>query len=215
MMTERSGPLQTAETDLVTSLDDLLSIYDGVVPTALLKEQDRIIPAYAGFIEVAPFLILATSGQEGLDCSPRGDAPGFVRIADEKTVMIPDRRGNNRVDSLRNIIANPHVALLFMIPGINNTMRINGRAVISRNLALRESFAVEGKPASTVIIVTVDAIYPQCVKALVRSKLWDIDSQIPRDRLPSIGDMMKSIAPDFDAIAYERDYPERMKRTLY
>jgi uncharacterized protein len=201
--------------DQVSSLEELLGIYDGIVPTALIKEQQRILPLYAKFIEKAPFVLLATSGVDGLDCSPRGDPAGFVRIVDEKTVMIPDRRGNNRVDSLRNIITDPRVALLFMIPGINNTMRINGRAAISRNAALCESFAMEGKPASTVIVVTVEAIYPQCVKALVRSKLWDVGHQVPRDALPSIGEMMQSIAPDFDGVAYERDYPERMKRTLY
>src|SRR5687767_12678028 len=124
----------------ISSLAELEALYDQPTEASLLKEMDRIIPEYRALIEAAPFAALATQGPEGLDCSPRGDAPGFVRVQDEKTLLLPDRRGNNRIDSLRNIVRDPQVALLFLIPGIGETLRVNGRAVISVEPALLESF---------------------------------------------------------------------------
>ncbi|MCZ8376137.1 MAG: pyridoxamine 5'-phosphate oxidase family protein [Beijerinckiaceae bacterium] len=199
----------------VTTLAELDALYSPVNPTAILKEIDRIIPEYARFIEAAPFVVISTVGPEGLDCSPRGDPAGFIRILDEKTLLIPDRRGNNRVDTLRNLVRDPRIALLFMIPGIGNTMRVNGRARISADPELCASFAMRGNPATTVITVTVESIYPQCPKALVRSRLWNPDAQIPRSALPSTGEMMKAIDPAFDAETYEAEYPARMERTIY
>lgn len=199
----------------VTTLAELDALYSLVNPTAILKEIDRIIPEYARFIEAAPFVVISTAGPEGLDCSPRGDPAGFVRILDEKTLLIPDRRGNNRVDTLRNLVRDPRIALLFMIPGIGNTMRVNGRARISADPDLCASFAMRGNPATTVIAVTVESIYPQCPKALVRSRLWNPDAQIPRSALPSTGEMMRAIDPAFDAETYEAEYPARMERTIY
>lgn len=201
--------------DEITTIEQLEALYSPVNPTAILKEVDRIIPEYGKFIEAAPFVVISTSGPEGLDCSPRGDPAGFVRILDEKTLLIPDRRGNNRVDTLHNIIRDPRIALLFMIPGIGNTMRVNGRARISTDKALCDGFAMRGNPATSVIVVTVETIYPQCPKALVRSRLWDPASQIPRSALPSTGDMIKAIDPSFDAATYEAEYPARMERTIY
>ncbi|MCZ8185480.1 MAG: pyridoxamine 5'-phosphate oxidase family protein [Beijerinckiaceae bacterium] len=199
----------------VTTLAELDALYSPVNPTAILKEIDRIIPEYARFIEAAPFVVISTAGPEGLDCSPRGDPAGFVRILDEKTLLIPDRRGNNRVDTLRNLVRDPRIALLFMIPGIGNTMRVNGRARISADPELCASFAMRGNPATTVIAVTVESIYPQCPKALVRSRLWNPEAQIPRSALPSTGEMMRAIDPAFDAETYEAEYPARMERTIY
>jgi hypothetical protein len=200
---------------IVTSVAELDAIYAPVNPTSLLKELDHIAPLYRRHIEASPFVIIATVGPEGLDCSPRGDPAGFVRVADERTLLIPDRRGNNRVDSLRNIVRDPRVALLFMVPGVGTTMRVNGRAVISTDPALRAEFAMDGKPPASVIVVTAERVYPQCQKALARSKLWsDAARRSPHD-LPSVGEMMQAIDRGFDGSTYDAAYPERMKQTMY
>ncbi|MGL5117201.1 MAG: pyridoxamine 5'-phosphate oxidase family protein [Beijerinckiaceae bacterium] len=199
----------------ITTLEALEALYSPVNLTSLLKEIDHVSAHYARFIEASPFVILATAGPEGLDCSPRGDPAGFVRVADPKTIMIPDRRGNNRVDSLKNIVRDPRIALLFLIPGVGNTMRVNGRARISADPALRESFAMRGNPPTSVIVVEVERVYPQCQKALVRSRLWDESTHVPRESLPSIGEMMQALDAGFDGATYEADYPARMAKTLY
>jgi PPOX class probable FMN-dependent enzyme len=203
----------------IATIAELESLYGFPVGAAVLKEIDYVSEHYRAFIEASPFMILATSGEEGLDCSPRGDPKGFVRVHDEKTLMIPDRRGNNRIDSLRNIVRDPRVALLFLIPGIGETMRVNGRAKIVADPALLETFAMEGKTPKSVIVVTVESIYPQCQKALVRSKLWARETQIPRAALPTVGEMMQTLAPTknekFDGAAYDAAYPERLKQTIY
>lgn len=160
--------------------------------------------------------MLATSGPEGLDCSPRGDAPGFVRIIDERTLALPDRVGNNRIDSLRNIIANPHLALLFVVPGVGETLRVNGRGRISADAALLESFAVDGKLPRTVLLVDVDAVYFHCSKALARSRLWDPTRHVERSRLPSAGAIHRRLNGEtFDAVAYDIELVERMRTSLY
>ncbi len=200
---------------IITTIGALEALYHPVNPTAVLKEIDHVNAHYARFIEAAPFVVISTVGPEGVDCSPRGDPAGFVRVADPKTLLIPDRRGNNRVDSLRNLVRDPRIALLFMIPGVGNTMRVNGRAVLDTDKALCESFAMRGSPPLCVIRVTVEAAYPQCPKALVRSRLWDPAAQVSRDSLPSTGEMMRAIDPGFDAETYESEYPARMERTLY
>ena len=141
------------------------------------KEIDHINPQYRAFIEAAPFFVLASVGPEGVDCSPRGDAPGFVRVTGERTLMIPDRRGNNRIDSLRNIVRDPRVSLLFLIPGVGETFRIIGRASISTDPALLEGFVFAGKTPRAVIIVDVERVYFQCSKAIIRSKLWEADTR--------------------------------------
>ncbi|MGL4491013.1 MAG: pyridoxamine 5'-phosphate oxidase family protein, partial [Rhizobiaceae bacterium] len=200
----------------ITSETQLDALYGEPVSTAILKEIDYISEDYARYILASPFLIMATSGPEGLDCSPRGDPAGFARIADPKTLMIPDRRGNNRIDSLRNIVRDPRVGLLFLIPGIGITMRVNGRAELSTDPELCASFLMEGKAPKCVIIVHVERAYTQCKKALVRSKLWDASAFISVDQLPTIGEMMERLSPgEFDGKAYDAAYPERMKQTIY
>ena len=199
----------------ISTIEELEALYHPVNPTAVLKEIDHVNAHYARFIEAAPFVVISTSGPEGLDCSPRGDPAGFVRVADPKTLLIPDRRGNNRVDSLRNIVRDPRIALLFLIPGIGNTMRVNGRAVLDTDKALCQSFAMRDNPPLCVIRVTVESAYPQCPKALVRSKLWDPKAQVPRESLPSVGEMMMAIDSGFDGVTYEAEYPARLERTLY
>src|SRR2546430_486201 len=171
----------------VTSLSQLEALYDQPRGTSLAKEINHINAHYRALIEASPFVALATNGPEGLDCSPRGDAPGFVRIADERTLLIPDRPGNNRIDSLRNIVRDPRVALLFLIPGCNETLRVNGRAAISIDPALIASFCVAGKPPRCVIAVSVETIYFQCAKAIVRSRLWDPAMHVDPGKLPSPG----------------------------
>lgn len=200
----------------ITSETELEALYDAPVPTSILKEVDHITDDYRKLIEASPFAILATSGPEGLDCSPRGDPSGFVLVADPKTLMIPDRRGNNRIDSLRNIVRDPRVALLFLIPGIGTTMRVNGKARLSADPELCATFAMEGKSPRCVIIITVERAYTQCQKAIVRSKLWDPAMHVAKSELPTVGEMMERLSKDgFDGKAYDADYPERMKRTIY
>src|SRR5580704_7530371 len=201
---------------LVTSIEQLETIYGAPAGGAVAKELDHISAHYRAFIEAAPFCAMATCGPDGLDCTPRGDPPGFVRVADEKTLLIPDRRGNNRADSLRNIIRDPRVALLFLIPGVGETLRVNGRAVISKDPALLERFPFRGTLPRTVIVVTAERVYFQCPKALVRSDLWNPDKRIDRKALPSTGTIMASISNgQLGGEAYDRAYPERLRTTIY
>jgi uncharacterized protein len=201
---------------VISSIEQLETVYANPVETSLLKELDHITDDYRQFIDASPFVVLATAGPEGLDCSPRGDPAGFVRIVDEHTVMIPDRRGNNRVDSLRNIVRDPRVALLFLVPGIGETMRINGRAVLSTEPELCQSFAMGDKVPTCVIVITVDRIYPQCPKALIRSKLWDPEHYVDHSSLPTAGQRLERITNGaFDGAAHDAAYPERVRQTIY
>jgi PPOX class probable FMN-dependent enzyme len=200
----------------IESVAELEALYGEPVKTSLIKELDHISDHYRAFIEASPFCAVASCGPGGLDCSPRGDPAGFVRVVDRKTVMLPDRRGNNRLDTLRNLVVDPRISLLFLIPGVGETMRINGRAVISTDPELCADFAMQGKAASSVIVVTVERIYFQCQKALARSRLWDPDARIDRASLPTAGQMAQALSPEpFDGAAYDAEYPERMKKTMY
>jgi uncharacterized protein len=205
-----------ASEHVVSSIDALERLYGEPYGPSIAKETDRITVHYRAFIEAAPFFALASSGPDGLDCSPRGDAPGFVRVADEKTLLVPDRRGNNRIDTLRNILQDPRVALLFLIPGCGETIRVNGRAQISTDPALAQSFVVDGKIPRSVIVVTVDRIFYQCAKAIVRSKLWDASRHIDRKTLPSAGTILADLtAGKIGGPEHNRAAPERLKATLY
>lgn len=202
--------------DVVTTVEQLDAIYGKPVEAAVIKELDHVSEHYRRFIDVSPFVVVATAGPEGLDCSPRGDPAPMVRVVDPKTLLLPDRRGNNRLDSLRNIVTDGRIALLFLIPGIGQTLRVNGRAVLSRDEALRESFAFDGKVPASVIVVTVEACYTQCPKALVRANLWDPATHIDRASLPSSGEILSAItAGGFDGEAYDAAYPRRLQETLY
>src|SRR5262249_45076851 len=172
---------------VISTIEQLEAIYGFPNDASTVKVADRITPSYRVLIEKSPFAALATCGPEGLDCSPRGDLPGFVRIDDEKTLMMPDRRGNNRIDSLRNIVRDPRVALLFLIPGSGSTLRVNGRAHVSNDAELLASFEMEGKAPRTVIIMRVDEIYFQCARAIVRSDLWNPDKRVAPGALPTPG----------------------------
>jgi PPOX class probable FMN-dependent enzyme len=211
-------PSHTNPDHTITSIEQLEAIYGHASGPAVIKELDHLTDHYRRFIEVSPFVVVATAGTngDGLDCSPRGDPAGFVRVADPKTVMIPDRRGNNRADSLRNIIEDGRIALLFLIPGIGATFRINGRATLSTDPALCESFTMEGKAPRCIIVVTVDSCYTQCPKALVRSKLWDAALHVSPKSLPSSGEIMQAISKgEIDGKAYDAGYPARIKETIY
>src|SRR5947209_12645720 len=178
---------------LVTTMAELEALFEEPMAMSQAKEIDHVNAHYRAFIEAAPFFALATSGPEGLDCSPRGDAPGFVRVLDEKTLVVPDRRGNNRLDSLRNIVRDPRVALLFLIPGVGETIRIIGRAAISTDPELAASFAVNGKAPACVIVVAVERVYYQCTKAIIRSKLWDPARHVDRKSLPTTGTIIAAV----------------------
>src|ERR1700730_17927198 len=205
-----------ARDHIVTSIEALELRYGQPIGPSIAKESDRVTAHYRAFIEAAPFFALASGGPDGLDCSPRGDAPGFVRVADEKTLLIPDRRGNNRIDTLRNILHDPRVALLFLIPGCGETIRVNGRASISTDPALIESFLVDGKAPRTVIVVSVDRIFYQCAKAIVRSKLWDPSRHVDRKSLPSSGTVLAELTDGrIGGEAHDRAAPARLKATLY
>jgi PPOX class probable FMN-dependent enzyme len=200
----------------VTSVEQLERVYGEPYGPSIAKEADRITAHYRAFIEAAPFFALASVGPDGMDCSPRGDPPGFVRVHDERTLLIPDRQGNNRIDTLRNILVDPRVALLFLIPGCGETIRVNGRASISVDPALAQSFVMNGKTPRAVIVVTVDRIYFQCSKAIVRSKLWDASRHVDRKSLPSAGTILADLTGGkIGGEAHDRAAPERLKATLY
>jgi uncharacterized protein len=180
------------------------------------KEVTYIHPHYRRMIEVSPFVVLATSGPGGLDTSPRGDPAGFITVEDEKTLLIPDRRGNNRVDSLRNIVADPRVALLFLIPGVGETLRVNGRAVISTAPSLLARFEMDGKLPRSVIVVNVETVFFQCSRAIWRSQLWDASTHIDRKALPSLGRMIADLSDSrIEAKTYDEGLYERLKASLY
>ena len=199
----------------ISSLTELEETYGPANPASLVKEIGYISDHYRAFIEKSPFVVLATVGPDGVDCSPRGDPPGFARVLDEHTVAIPDRRGNNRIDNLRNLVVDPRASLLFLIPGIGETIRINGLGYIVTEPELRASFEMQGKVPATVILVKVDTIYFQCPKALVRSKLWQAESQIVRSELPTTGQIISTLSQEFDGDEYDRNYPKRLKETIY
>jgi len=200
----------------VTTIEQLERLYGAPSQAAIVKEINYISDHYRAFIEKAPFVIIASSGPQGLDCSPRGDPAGFVRVQDRKTVLIPDRRGNNRIDTLRNILSDPRVSLLFMIPGVGSTLRINGRAEIRADPALCAEFEMQGRAPRTVLSITAESVYFQCPKALVRSRLWSADAQVPRSELPSTGEILANLSNgDIDAVEYDSAYPARLKETIY
>lgn len=200
----------------ITTQEQLDALYGAPAEASVSKEIDYIHDHYKAFIDKAPFVVVATVGPEGLDCSPRGDPPGFVRVPDAKTVLIPDRRGNNRVDTLRNLVRDPRVSLLFIIPGIGNTLRINGRAEITTDPELCQSFAMRGQAPRTVLAVTAERVYFQCPKALVRSRLWSADAQVDRSELPSTGEILRALTNgSFDGAAYDAAYPKRLEETIY
>ena len=200
----------------IETMAQLEALLGDVGEAAIRKEVPCLHPLYQALIAASPFAVLATTGPGGLDASPRGDAPGFVAVQDEATLLIPERRGNNRADSLRNIVADPRVALLFLIPGVGETLRVNGSASISVAPDLLMRFAVHGKPPLCVITVRVASVYFQCARAIQRSRLWDARPAGEKRRVPTPGAILAALTNDsFDGASYDRELPDRQRRTLY
>jgi PPOX class probable FMN-dependent enzyme len=201
---------------IISDLDDLKQLYKAVNPISLAKETQFLTPEYQRWIEAAPFFALASVGEGGLDCSPRGDKPEqLFRILDERTIAIPDRRGNNRIDTLTNIVGDPRVAMLFLLPGVDETLRINGRAYITTHSGLLDYFEVAGKKPASVVVVKIDVVYFQCARALTRAKLWDVDSFCDPAHVPTAGQMTRAAKGDFDSEAYDAELRGRQKATMY
>ena len=200
----------------IASLEQLEALFGKVGEASRRKEVDHLHPVYRALIEASPFAILASVGPGGLDASPRGDPPGFVSVENDKTLLLPERRGNNRIDSLRNIVADPRIALLFLIPGIGETLRVNGRARISTAPALLQRFVMAGQLPKCVLVIDVETVYFQCARAIQRSSLWrPIADGAPRS-VPSAGSMLAALTDSaIDGEQYDRDLPERQRSTLY
>ncbi len=201
--------------DRIESLEALLALYPEPLATSVSKELSTLNELYCKMIKAAPFFTIASIGPDGMDCSPRGDTPGFVEILNDKTIIIPDRRGNNRLDTLRNIVVDPRVALLFLIPGKGETLRLNGSAYLSKDKALLNRFKVNGNVPISAIVVEIERVYFQCARALKRSGLWDASKHVDPSGLPSAGEMIKSAIKDFDDEAYDEGLQDRQLRTLY
>jgi len=200
---------------IIRTVAELEAIYGETGEASRIKVSDRVTSGYRKLIEASPLMALATCGPEGLDCSPRGDPGQVVTIKDDRTLLLADRRGNNRIDSLRNIVRDGRVALLFLIPGSNSTLRINGRAEISVDADLLSGLAMEGKLPRTVIIITIDEIYFQCARALMRAQVWESSSWPDVAELPTPGSLMRELKQDFDSQNYDREWPERAKNSLW
>jgi PPOX class probable FMN-dependent enzyme len=200
----------------ITTSEHLAEVLGEVAEASIRKEVSFLHPLYRKMIEASPFAVLATSGPGGLDVSPRGDPPGFVAVQDEKTLLIPERRGNNRADSLRNILTDPRVALLFLIPGLGETLRVNGRASLTTDPTLLARFSAEGKLPRCVVVVEVETVFFQCARAIHRSRLWHPVSPEAIAGVPSPGKILEALTDSrIDGESYDRDLPARQRATLY
>ncbi|MGP9810565.1 pyridoxamine 5'-phosphate oxidase family protein [Rhodopseudomonas sp. NSM] len=200
----------------ITTIADLEQLYGVPNDASTEKVADKITPPYRALIERSPFAGLATVGPEGLDCSPRGDLPGFIHIHDDKTLMLPDRHGNNRIDSLRNVVRDPRVALMLLIPGSTNALRINGRAIVSADAELLNTFRVKGKAPRTVMVMTIEEIYFQCGRAILRSDLWNPARHVDAATLPTPGQILASMTDNrVGGDDYDRAWPERASQTMW
>ncbi|WP_066267280.1 pyridoxamine 5'-phosphate oxidase family protein [Hydrogenophaga palleronii] len=202
-----------ADTHTITDLASLQALFGPVGEASLRKEVSHLHPVYQRWIAASPFAVLATVGPDGLDTSPRGDPPGLVTIQDEHTLLLPERAGNNRIDGLKNILHDPRVALLFMVPGVGETLRVNGRARISVAPELLQRLAMDGKPPKCVLVITVETVFFQCARAIKRGSLWS--SGAPAE-VPTAGAMLAALTQDgIDGAAYDQALPERQRATLY
>lgn len=204
------------DSHFLTSIEQLTALYGEPNERSAKKEIDHLDEHCRALIAASPFMLLATGGTSSADCSPRGDPPGFVKVLDDHTLLIPDRKGNNRVDSLKNIIENPLVGLLFMIPGVNETLRVNGRARISVDPELCASMPMQGKTPTSVLVVTVIEAFIQCSRALVRSDLWNPDHYVPRESLPSTGTILAAhTGANLNVAEYDAQMEATVRKTLY
>ncbi|MBL6456697.1 pyridoxamine 5'-phosphate oxidase family protein [Belnapia sp. T6] len=206
--------LTPADPFAVATLEQLATLYDPPRELVLKKVIPRLEPKAMAFIAASPFAILATVGPDGVHASPRGDDPGFIVPLDDRTLALPDRRGNNRLDALRDIIANPAVALLFLVPGVGEALRVNGTARITADPSLRERFTAQGKVPTTVVLVTVREAYMQCAKSVMRSKLWGERAR-PR-AVPSMGELIAAhTGGAVDPASYDAEAPQRLRDIMY
>ena len=213
-----SGPL-LGDQHRITTVERLLEVYP-TPPAAnsLTKESRILLQGYAEFIAASPFVVVATVGDGGIDQSPRGDAPGFVVVRDERTLVIPDRRGNNRLDTLRNLVADPRIGLLFLVPGVGEELRVRGTALLSTDPDELAQHVVNGRSPASVLVVTVERVYFQCARAIRRSRLWDPGARVDRSSVPTAGRMTREaggFASDAEADAYDAALDERQSATLY
>jgi len=199
----------------IETVAELNELYGQPVEASIIKVTPFLTPEYRRMIEASPFVALATVGPEGLDCSPRGDAGHVLYVADARTILMPDWRGNNRVDSLSNIVRDPRVALMILIPGSTSTMRLNGRAAVAIDPAMTERFDMDGKHPRSVIVITIDEVYVQCARAVIRADLWNPEKFVAAGSLPTVGQMMKTIKDGFDGESYDRDWPGRAAKTMW
>jgi PPOX class probable FMN-dependent enzyme len=200
----------------VRTIEELEAIYGRPNLASTVKEIDYVSDHYRAYIEASPFVALATSGPDGLDCSPRGDAGACVRVADRRTLIVPDRRGNNRIDSLRNIVRDPRCALMFLIPGSANCLRVNGRAEVRTDPDLLQSFAVDGQSPRSAIVMTTEAVYFQCARAIIRAGLWNPARHVGDGVLPTPGEILEALSRgEVNGPTYDRDWPERARRSMW
>ena len=218
-MSAHHEPDAPADPHAVTSLERLLEVYPvEAAANSVAKESAVLLPSHQEVVAASPFVVVATVGQGGLDQSPRGDAPGFVRVRDERTLVVPDRRGNHRLDTLRNVVADPRVGLIFLVPGIGEELRVRGRAVVSTDPDELALHAVRGVRPASVLVVTVERVYFQCARAIKRSRLWDPSSHAERSAVPTAGRMTREaggFASDAEARAYDEELDARQDATLY
>lgn len=200
---------------ILTSIDQLHDIYGASGESSSTKEIGKLSPAYRSIVEASSFCALSTCGPEGLDCSPRGDDGEVVRVENDETLLLPDRRGNNRIDSLRNIVRDPRVSLMFMIPGWDNVLRVNGKAVVSVDPEMLASFEKEGHLPRSVIVITIDAVYFQCARAIMRAGLWQDAKKISKGDLPTPGQILQEIKASFDGATYDREWPGRAAKSMW
>jgi uncharacterized protein len=205
------GHRLTRET--VGTEEELRALLGEPAPLVVAKVVDRLNALTRRFIELSPFLCLASSdGAGNCDVSPRGDPRGFVRILDDQTLLVPERPGNRLADSLRNVLQNPRVGLLFVIPGVTDTFRVNGRATLTTDAALLAPSAVEGKPPTLGLLIDIEAAFTHCSKAFLRSQLWDPSTFVERAALPSNGEIHKALNEAFDAERYDEERAARYAR---
>jgi len=206
--------LELSADEVISSEAELRARYRAPSELALRKQLGHLDHNCRRFIALSPFLCLATASEDGVDNSPRGDAPGFVEVLDERTLLIPDRPGNNRLDSLANIVRNPQVGLLFLIPGVTETLRVNGRARIVTSRPMLERFAVNNRAPAVAILVATQEVFLHCSKALIRSRLWQDDAKVDRKVLPSLGRMIAEAADRQPAAATVADYDARIAKSI-
>ncbi len=200
----------------ISSIAELEKIYKTPIEISHTKVLNRLSKNYARFIKASPFVALASVGPDGLDCSPRGDRENVVAIANDKTLLMPDWRGNNRLDTLRNIVSDPRISLMFMVPGSETILRVNGRAIVSADKEICTTFEMEGQHPTTVIAIDITEVYFQCARAIKRAQLWKASAQNAALNLPSVGEMLKEITNgEFDGDEYDNNWPARAEKTLW